>query len=387
MSYRTISVRFKPSSSQQWKTFSASRQEAARLWNDLVELHFRIRRRRLQWPSKGRLQKWAKGKYRGLYSQSVQQAIGEFCEAVNSAREIRKQDARAKYPWKKARFRNITYTNQSVKLQERNLILPNGASGKLKIRLPEEFMLPGRLIEVRLSFDTVYFICLIEDESKPTGPSIGVDLGVNTLLAATDGTTAVLISGRQVKSITQGRNKFLAKFSALQSCRTKGSRRWKKLQRRKRRMLEKARRRINDVCHKATRQIANAFPNAKIYVGHPFNDAAQRINSRQAQLVSQACNARLIFMLDYKTAGAIKIDESYSSQTCPVCGGRKKCRRLYVCSCGVRAPRDVVGALNIRSLGVHGKIQPCKIPNMIKYLRPLGRSSSGGHPASSSTYR
>jgi hypothetical protein len=73
-----------------WATFTASRHEAARLWNDLVRRHHRIRRLNWTWPSKARWQRWAKGRYPGLSAQSAQQIIGEFCEAVDSCRQLRR---------------------------------------------------------------------------------------------------------------------------------------------------------------------------------------------------------------------------------------------------------------------------------------------------------
>jgi putative transposase len=150
-------------------------------------------------------------------------------------------------------------------------------------------------------------------------------------------------------------------------------------------MLAKTKRRIRDLCHKATRQVATAFPNATCYVGEPFNDAAQRIGRKQAQQVSTACTRKIIQLLDYKTAGALTLSEAYSSQTCPVCGERSKHRRIYRCPhCGTTGPRDAVGAVNILSLGVHGAMLPGRcLPQQVKYLRPW-RSSSGGHPARSS---
>jgi transposase len=292
---------------------------------------------------------------------------------------------KARYPWRKFRFRNVTYTNQDARIRNGFLALPNGKSGTLRLPLPPTVALPGRLMEVRLGLFMVQIVCEVAETTPVAGETLGVDLGVNTLVAATDGETAVLVSGRQVKSIVHGRNKSLAGFNQAQSRKVKGSRRWKKLQRKKKRMLAKANRRVKDACHKATRQIANAFPGAKCYVGRPFNEAAQITNHVQAQTVSQACNARLIAMLSYKTAGAIEIDEFYSSQTCPVCGSRRKCRRTYLCACEVTAPRDVIGAVNHLAIGKHGSLQLAQaIPKTIKYLRPLGRSSPRGHRASRS---
>jgi putative transposase len=394
MSYRTVELAWHPRTTTQWMTFSASRREAARLWNDLVLRHQRIRRLAWRWPSKARWQRWAKGHYPGLSAQSAQQLIGEFCEAVDSCRQLRTNGhAEARYPWRLRRYHDVVYTNQDAHIRAGWLVLPHGTSGTLRIRLPDTITLPGRLMEVRLSYGTVRTICEVPGEvpavARPQQTVIGVDLGVNTLIAATDGQKVILISGHAAKATVQYRNKQLARLQQARAGKTKGSRRHTRLQRRKYRMLDQAKRRIRDLCHKATRQVAQAFPGATCYVGEPFNDAARRIGRVQAQQVSTACTRKIIQLLDYKTAGAITLSESYSSQTCPVCGERSKHRRIFRCPhCGATGPRDAVGAANILSLGTRGAMLPGRtLPQQVKYLRPWPRhrrSSSGGHPACSS---
>ncbi len=375
-----------PRTTTERATFSASRKEAARLWGNLVVRHHRIRCLGWRWPSKARWQRWAKGRYPGLSAQCAQQIIGEFCEAVDSCRQLRRNgQTEARYPWRKPRYHDVVYTNQDARIRDGSLLLPHGQSGTLRIPLPSTVTLPGRLMEVRLSYGLVRLICEIPDAPRPEQTTIGVDLGVNTLIAATDGQKVILISGRKAKATIQYRNKQLARLSAKQSNHEKYSSRWKRLQRRKYRMLDKSKRQVRDICHKATAQVAREFPGALCYVGEPFNDAAQRANHKQAQQISTACTRKIIGQLDYKTAGAIVIDEAYSSQTCPVCGRRSRHRRIYRCPhCGTTGPRDSVGATNILALGVHGEMLPGRtLPEQVKYLRP-GRSSSGGHPACSS---
>jgi putative transposase len=386
VSYRTIEIAYRPRSHCAQRTHTAIRLEAARLWTDLAKRHSRIRRRHLSWPSKARWQRWARRRYPGLSARSAQQIVAEFCQAITTIRQLRKNgQPNAHYPWRQRRYRDVLYTNQDARIRGGWLILPNGQSGTLRLRLPEGLPLPGRLMQVRLCCRRVLLVYQLPDQPQPAGATIGVDLGVNTLVAATDGDTAVLVSGREAKATVQWRNKRLASLSARQSHKEKGSRRWRRLQRRKRQLLAKAGRRVRDLTHKATRLVADAFPNATGYVGKPFNEAAQKIGRVPAQTVSQACNRKLIQLLDYKLAGAIEVAEHYSSQTCPVCGGRHKCRRTYRCECGVIAPRDVIGSLNHLCLGRHGSVLPGqRLPAVIKYLRPRCRSSSGGHPASSS---
>jgi putative transposase len=358
-----------------------------------VTRHHRLRRLNWRWPSRMRWQRWAKGRYPGLSAQSAQQIIGEFCEAVDSCRQLRqKGQAEARYPWRRPRYHDVVYTNQDTRIRDGVLLLPHGTSGTLRIPLPRAVTLPGRLMEVRLSYGVVRLICQSPDAPRPEQTVIGVDLGVNTLIAATDGRTVLLVSGRGAKATMQYRNKQLARITAKQSKCVKHSGRYKRLQRRKYRMLGKTHRRIRDLCHKATAQVAAAFPGASVYVGEPFNDAAQRIGRRQAQQVSTACTRKIIAQLDYKTAGAITVNEAYSSQTCPVCGARSKHRRIYRCpTCKATAPRDAVGAVNILALGQHGVMLPGRsLPAQVTYRRPWPRlrnqprRSSGGYPAGSS---
>ncbi len=392
MSYRTVEIKWMPDTASGWATYTAARVEAARLWGDLAARHRRIRCMNWRWPSKARFQKWAKGRYPGLSAQSVQQIVGEFVEAVNATRQLRKGGHdEARYPWKRPRYRDVLYTNQSVRIKSNRLVLPNGKSGHLRVPLPDGRPLPGRLMEVRLCIGRVLLVCEVPDEPRRQQTVVGIDLGVNTLIAATDGTKAVLVSGREAKATVQWRNKRLAEASARQSKMKKGSRRWRCLQRRKRKMLDKARRRMNDLVHKATRLVADAFPGATCYVGEPFNDAAQKMRPWQAQQVSQVAHRAATGQLDYKTSGTTQVDEAYSSQTCPRCGARNKCRRTYECAtCGLIAPRDAVGGVNIRCIGQHGAMRSGQaMPTEVVYVRPVNvsrrqASSLVGHTRTSS---
>lgn len=377
MSHRAIEIAWLPRSPKAWGIFTAARLEAGKLWSDMVTRHHRIRRLGWKWPEMYRLFRWARGKYPNLSAQSVQQTILDFLEAVKSASALRRKGhTEARYPWRKPKYGDVVYTNQTAKLRNGFLILPHGKEGKgtLAIKLPKGLGLPGRLMEVTLAYGKVLLVCKVDGPPVVGGDvTVGVDLGVNTLIAATDGTKAVLVSGREVKAVVRYRNKRLGEISSIQAGKTKGSRRHKRLQRRKYALLDKTRCRIRDLCHKATRKIADAFPRAKVIVGKAFHGAAQKLEKVRAQQVSQACTGKITQMLDYKLKGAVVVSEAHSSQTCPVCGCRQVCRRKYKCKeCGFEAPRDVVGALNIRQIGVRGGMAPTpglKMPR-VRFVHP-----------------
>ncbi len=282
-----------------------------------------------------------------LHLQSVRQIIGEFCEAVHATRQLWRNDhPEANYPWCKPTYRDVVYTNQAARVRNGKLVLPHGQAGTPHI--PLSIALPGRLMEVRLQMGNVLLVCEIPDEPRPQQTVIGVDLGMNTLIAATDSKKAILISRCETRATVQWRNKCLAQIQQAQSTRVKDSRRWRRLQRHKARMLAKAHRRIRDITHKATCQVADAFPGATCHIGKPFNDAAQKMSHRQAQHVSEA----------------------FSSQTCPVCGERNTCQCIYRCKkCHFTMPRDAVGSTNILCIGKYGTlVSGCRVPNTMRFI-------------------
>ena len=385
MRYRTIKIDWLPASRQHWKTYTAVRLEAGRLWSWLVERHATARQQGAKWPTKAALQKEVakrhtahavaekeiKRQFPALHSQSAQQLVADFCEAIASAELLRKHGKPYAYPHKKPRYRQVIFTNQGAKVRHGVLSLPCGEAGRLAIRLPKGVTLPGRLMEVRLDYGGVEIVCEVVETPHAGGPVIGIDLGVNTVIAATDGEKAILVSGREIKATIQLRNKLLAEITAKHAHKTTGSRRHTRLQRRKYKTLAHAKNKVRDLCHKATRKIADAFASATAYVGEPFNDAAQKMGRRPAQTVASACNRKIISLLNYKLAACIEVDESYTSQTCSVCGARSKHRRLYRCQCGYTAPRDVVGCVNIRTIGIDGALRPgCSVPNAIHWSYP-----------------
>src|SRR5215467_12558457 len=127
MTYRAIEIVWTPRTRAEWAIFGTSRREAARLWNDLVRRHHRLRCLGWRWPGRIRWQRWAitpQRRYPGLSAQSAQQIIGEFCEAVDSCRQLRKNgQTEARYPWRLFRYHDVVYTNQDARIRNGRLAL------------------------------------------------------------------------------------------------------------------------------------------------------------------------------------------------------------------------------------------------------------------------
>lgn len=402
--HRVVEIKWLPRSPIQWATFSASRLANGALWNAMVTLHARIRRfGRMKWPHRSRWEAWAKGKFPAMHSQSVQQTVAEFVECIaattakRKAQRARGEEVTAEYPKNLHRYRDVTYTNQGAKIVDGFLRMSHGnVDGKhgrrLRVKIPNGVELPGRVMEVQVRYGVVRVVCEVpepkpDENALPPEPVVtitGNDLGVNAILSATDGVTAIVVSGKEAKAIVQYRNKEDAALTSAMAKLVKGSNRWKRLARRRHQVRAKCKRKLRDIAHKATAAVVRQFPNAKAFVGEPFNDGAKKLGRVQAQQVSQMCGGKVIEQLKYKSPGTVVIPEPWSTQTCPACLKRNKCRgRVYRCrnpECGLVAPRDVVGALNIRCLGMYGEFRKHQfMPTIVKFVRPL-RKYRGGYP-------
>ena len=101
---------------------------------------------------------------------------------------------------------------------------------------------------------------------------------------------------------------------------------------------------------------------------HPVPDRTGR-GGRMRKYISYKAEAEGIAVFD-------NVNEKFTSQTCPVskCGKRHTPRgRVFKCPhCGFVGVRDIVGAANIKSRHVNGKLAKVAAPSP-KYRKPFQR--------------
>ena len=227
----------------------------------------------------------------------------------------------------------------------------------------------------------------IAPQPAPGQNVVGIDLGEIHPATATDGEEAVVFSARVLRATHQYTAKRLAELKSLQDKgKTKHSRRWKRLQRRKSRFLAKQKRRTRDIEHKLSRAVVDFAVERQagtIAIGDVRDVAdGKRLGAKSQQKVGLWSHGKLREYIAYKAEGAglavpEPIDEAYSSQTCPnpACGHRHKPRgRVYLCpKCGLVAHRDVVGAVNILSRYQTGQVGHLPAPPLsaVKYRHPF----------------
>lgn len=241
--------------------------------------------------------------------------------------------------------------------------------------------------EVELCHDTHYYLSITYDDGMENPPlkqqqAASVDLGeIHSIASFAEDGTSVLISGRKVRSIHQLRNQKLAELQRLQSKCKKGSRQWRKYQKAKNFVRTKSARQLQDALHKTTKNFVDwcaAQQVSTVYVGDVEGVERNTKGKKRKKVTQKLSNwsfGKLMAYLTYKAKAkgiAIqKVDEAYSTQTCPVCHNRKKhTGRNIRCACGYKSHRDIHGAKNILSKTLYGDFLPWSIEEQTKYLRP-----------------
>ena len=104
---------------------------------------------------------------------------------------------------------------------------------------------------------------------------------------------------------------------------------------------------------------------------HPVPDRTGR-GGRMRKYISYKAEAEGIAVFD-------NVNEKFTSQTCPKCGKRHTPRgRVFKCPhCGFVGVRDIVGAANIKSGHVNGKLAKVAAPSP-KYRKPFPRPEPDG---------
>ena len=342
-----------------------------------------------KWIGKTQLQKEVKNKY-PLHSQSVQAVCHKYLFSRDSAFKARKSGLKNKYPYKKKKNFNTKWVDESftVHLNGKITLSMGTENGKRRelITIWVKNLPAHDIKEIELIYDRKLMVSISYDDGvvipTNTGNNIcSIDLGeIHTIAAYTKNENALIITGRKMRSVNRLRNKKLAELQRLMSKCKKGSRQYKKYNKAKGYILSKSEAQIKDILHKTTKNFVDfaVSEGVKEVVIGKVEGVQRKTKGKKTKKVNQKLSnwnfGKLKDYLKYKLASKnvalSEIDESYTSQTCPVCSRRKKVStRNYKCSCGYKAHRDIHGARNILSKHLHKDIRYIGDIKQIKYLR------------------
>ena len=248
-----------------------------------------------------------------------------------------------------------------IKLERKNgrfayLHLPK--LGELKIRLHREIdWTKARTITVKREPSGKWYVCItveVELEQilrEAQEKAVGIDLGIKSLATTSEGEFI------QHPKFLQRLEKRLKREQKKLSRKEKLSMNWERQRKRVAKVHEKVRNARRDFLHKLSRHLVNNYD----YISfEKLNVKGLVQNSNLAKLILDAGWGTLITFATYKAvmAGAkvVKVDPSYTTQDCSVCGFRVPkvlAERLHRCpECGTVMDRDYNASVNILRKGL-----------------------------------
>ncbi|WP_144935113.1 RNA-guided endonuclease TnpB family protein [Paenibacillus sp. 32O-W] len=384
-------VRFHASKRDIERLYACNR-ESARVWNMCLQLAKNYHSEHRKWISQSALQKQTKRQFH-LHSQSIQAVCHKYLFAREAAHQaVRKGIKSAKYPYKIKKHYNTKWVKDGFKVFDNGKIALSMGIHERKREKPivvHVASLPaGQIKEIELGYDHGLYLAISYEDGRKNKSyrkqqAIGVDPGeIHTLAAFREDGESLIITGRKVRSIHRFRNKKLAEIHRLQSKCKKGTRQWKKYQRAKQYIRSKSKRQLRDALHKTTKQFVDWCIQQSVSDVH-LGDVEgvqrntrkkNRVSRKQAQKLSNWSMGKVKQYLTYKLEregiALHLVDESYTSQTCPVCRKRNQpASRNYRCMCGYKEHRDLHGARNILSQALYGEFLHFDVESKRKYLR------------------
>ncbi len=331
--------------------------ECGRLYSKTVTCFWRTVRHKGIWLKPSSMMRWLNSDR--LHTHTADACVQAFFASLKSWRVRRKTDTDAKPPRRRRKFFRIEYKNSAIRLRDGKLILSNGR-GNAPLILDWPFELPRTLV-IRWQGEQYEAIAtyLAQQIAEPIGDkTAGIDLGEIHMAVAHDGENCTILNGRKLRSVRQYQNKLKAKLSGLIDTKKHGSKRRRRLIKSKRRQLRKLDNQIRDIQHKQTTSLVSTLHSdgvQTVVIGDLRDvrkgfDCGKKANQKIHQMISGKTRFLLTYKCERRGMSVVLQEESYTTQTCPACGNRKKPKgREYVCRCGFRYHRDGVGSFNIRS--------------------------------------
>jgi putative transposase len=374
---------------------AALRAEAGRCWKRLVDTH-RAEREQGCWYSVRELEQLVAGQF-ALHSQTLQALAQKLDANLQTAQELREQEVltgpvRTKYPYKTPDYQTVPWKDKAIRVLQGQIVLSNGRKrDPLILPLPEEFHISDiRKVELLWRADH-YQLALTIDTHKMLPPpcvegvTAGVDLGeVNVAAVVTEPGQGLDLSGRLLRSYKRLRNKRHAAYTArMDRCKI-GSRRWKRLARRKAQASAKLFRQQRNFLHQASRRLVRFCQQQgvnHIAIGdvRDIQDGVE-LGKHTNQKIAQWPHGQLVqYVADKASQVGIateQIPEDYSTRTCSACGHLRATAprgRVYRCTrpgCRARLNRDGNGAANICSRACHAVYAQVHLHHLM-YLRPI----------------
>ncbi|ADQ39736.1 transposase, IS605 OrfB family [Caldicellulosiruptor acetigenus I77R1B] len=304
-----------------------------------------------------------------LHSQSKQAAYQQAWTAyqatlrkLKKARKKGKDTSRIRLPYKNKKYNKVVFKESAIHLSDNVLTFSNKKGHKA-------IFLKGVMIKTAPKYAELiyhhskkkYYLHVIvevkEREIEKGKGVLAVDLGVIHPMVCFDGQRVLIYNGGVLNSKLRYRNKKIADIQQKLSLCQKGSKRFRKLEKAKRKVLRNVRNQIRDVLEKYTSHLIGYCVKNGIGTIVLGDLKGIRNGANHGKVANQKIHqwmfGRIAKRIEEKAKFAgidvVYVKENGTSQVCPVCDSKNKPEnRKYECrSCGFKYHRDGVGAINI----------------------------------------
>ena len=288
-------------------------------------------------------------------STALQQSLRNLDRAFDNFSKRRKQGVG--FPsFKKKKSRKTYRTTNAKIVDDSHVWIPKVGMVKARITRPVEGRITSATIKQTPSGKYfVVFTCvdIPEPPKVKTGKSIGIDLGIKSLVTTSD--------GQKIEGVADTRklDKKLARQQRKLSKKKKGSNNRKKQKIKVAKVYQKIANKRKDHLHKVTAKIISEN---QVVCAETLNVEGMMKNHHLAKSIAAQSFATILGFLEYKAKEKgkvfVQVDRWLaSSKTCHSCGVKADAMppgiRFWQCkSCGARHDRDISAAKNILAEGI-----------------------------------
>ena len=293
-------------------------------------------------------------RYLKLYSQTRCEIEYRLLKAYqNFFRRVKEGNTKAGFPRFRSRdrYKSITYPQDNGSFSIRKDRLRISRIGTMRIKLHRRIEGAIKTLAIKREGRDYYavFTTITEikvPEVKNTNP-VGIDLGLDSFVAMSDGTKI-----EKPKFMRQKKKK-IAKWQKIVARRNKGSKRRENAKQRLQSAYTEATNQSDGYLHKLSDNLVNSgYTSFAVEDLHIQNMVK---NHRLAGSIQNASWNRFIQLLSYKAEsaglGIVKVDARNTSKTCSNCGNIQDMplsERTYNCQrCGMSKDRDINASINI----------------------------------------
>ena len=301
-------------------------------------------------------------KYLKLYSQTRCEIEFRLLKAYqNFFRRIKEGNKKAGFPRFRSRdrYKSITYPQDNGSFSIRKGRLRVSRIGTMPIDLHRKIEGTIKTLVIRREGRNYYAVfTTINDIKVPdveNSNPVGIDLGLDSFIAISDGTKM------EKPKFMQQKRKKIARWQRIVARRKKGSNRREKAKMHLQKTYEYSTNQSDDYLHKLSDNLVNSgYTSFAVEDLHIQNMVK---NHNLAQSIYNASWNRFIQMLSYKAESAgmrvIKVDARNTSKTCSDCGNIQDMplsERTYTCNrCSMQMDRDINASINILNRATLGQ--------------------------------